>query len=79
MRAGLHIGECEITAGGIRGAAAEIARQIAERAEAAEILVSATVRDLVAGSSIRFQDKGTLDSGAAADLQLLTVVSEFNY
>jgi hypothetical protein len=76
MRAGLHIGECEIVRGGIRGAAVDTACQIAQRAEAGEVLVSATVRDLVAGSGIRFQVKGILECGEAlAHLQFLTVVS----
>src|SRR5262249_30028697 len=58
IRAGLHIGECEITSNGIRGAAVETARQIAQQVDDAGILVSRTVRDLVAGSGIRFQHKG---------------------
>jgi pimeloyl-ACP methyl ester carboxylesterase len=79
MRAGLHIGECEITGGGIRGAAVEAARQIAQHAEA-EILVSATIRDLVTGSGIRFQHKGILECGGSpAELQLLTVDSGIIY
>ena len=62
--------------GGIRGAAVEAACQIAQYAGAAEILVSTTVRDLVAGSGIRFQHKGTLECGGVlANLQFLTVDS----
>ena len=80
MRAGLHIGECEISGGVIRGAAVETARKIAQNAEAEEILASATVRDLVAGSGIRFRHKGTLDSGdASARLPFLAVDSGINY
>ncbi len=76
VRAGLHIGECEISSGGIRGTAVETACQIAHHAGAEEILVSATVRDLVAGSGIRFQHKGILDlGGALPHLQFLTVNS----
>jgi pimeloyl-ACP methyl ester carboxylesterase/DNA-binding winged helix-turn-helix (wHTH) protein len=76
MRAGLHIGECEITGGGIRGAAVETARQLAHHAGAEEILLSATVRDLVAGSGLRFQHKGVLDLGEALPrLQFLTLDS----
>jgi class 3 adenylate cyclase len=80
MRAGLHIGECEIGGGVIRGAAVETARKIAQNAEAEEILASATVRDLVSGSGIRFRYKGALDSGGgSANLPLLAVDSGINY
>ena len=58
----------------------ETARQIALEAEAGEILVSATVRDLVSGSGIQFQAKGSLGrSSAAGELQLLTVVPDLTY
>ena len=80
MRAGLHIGECEITSSGIRGAAVETARQMAQHAGAAEILVSATVRDLVAGSGIRFRHNGVLEPGGALPhLQFLTLDSAAGY
>jgi pimeloyl-ACP methyl ester carboxylesterase len=79
IRAGVHIGECETTGTGIRGAAVEIAQQIARYAAAAEILVSTTVRDLVSGSGIRFQHKGTLDHVEGASLQVLTVESAVPY
>jgi pimeloyl-ACP methyl ester carboxylesterase/DNA-binding winged helix-turn-helix (wHTH) protein len=80
IRAGLHIGECQISGGIIRGAAVETARKIAQNAEVEEILASATVRDLVAGSGIRFRHKGTLDSGgASARLPYLVVDSGINY
>jgi pimeloyl-ACP methyl ester carboxylesterase len=80
MRAGLHIGECEISGGVIRGAAVETARKIAQNAGEEEILASATVRDLVAGSGIRFRQKGTLDSSdTSARLPFLAVDSGINY
>jgi len=80
MRAGLHIGECEISGGVIRGAAVETARKIAQNAGAEEILASATVRDLVAGSGIRFRHKGILDSGdASIRLPFLAVDPGINY
>ena len=80
MRAGLHIGECEITNGGIRGAAVDIARQISQCAEAKEILASATVRDLVSGSGLRFQHKQMLDgSGPQSELSLLAVQPDAIY
>ncbi len=58
MRAGLHTGECEILAGRVGGVAAEVGVQVAERAIAGEVLVSSTVKDLVAGSGIGFVERG---------------------
>jgi len=58
MRAGLHTGECEIVDGQVAGVAAEIGVCIANEAHAGEVLVSSTVKDLVAGSGIRFEDRG---------------------
>lgn len=57
-RAGLHTGECEIVDGKVAGAAAEIGECVANEAEAGEVLVSGTVKDLVAGSGIKFEDRG---------------------
>lgn len=59
MRSGLHTGECEITDGKVTGRATDICLQIAFQAGPNEILVSNTVKDLVAGSGIRFADRGT--------------------
>ncbi|HKV37302.1 MAG TPA: alpha/beta fold hydrolase [Pyrinomonadaceae bacterium] len=57
-RAGLHTGECEIVDGKVAGQAAEIGECVANEAEAGEVLVSGTVKDLVAGSGIKFEDRG---------------------
>ena len=57
-RAGLHTGECEIVDGKVSGAAAEIGVCVANEAKAGEVLVSSTVKDLVAGSGIKFEDQG---------------------
>ena len=57
-RAGLHTGECEIVNGKVSGAAAEIGECVANEAKAGEVLVSSTVKDLVAGSGINFEDRG---------------------
>jgi pimeloyl-ACP methyl ester carboxylesterase/DNA-binding winged helix-turn-helix (wHTH) protein/class 3 adenylate cyclase len=56
---GLHTGECEIADGQVGGAAAQMCLCVANEAEAGEVLVSSTVKDLVAGSGIRFEDRGT--------------------
>jgi pimeloyl-ACP methyl ester carboxylesterase/DNA-binding winged helix-turn-helix (wHTH) protein len=58
MRAGLHTGECDVVDGKVSGTAAEIGVRVANKAAAGEVLVSNTVKDLVAGSGIRFEDRG---------------------
>jgi pimeloyl-ACP methyl ester carboxylesterase len=58
IRAGLHTGECEVTDGKIAGIAVHTGARVAALAAADEVLVSSTVRDLVAGSGIRFDEKG---------------------
>ena len=58
MRAGLHTGECDVVGGKVGGVAAEIGVRVANKAAAGEVLVSNTVKDLVAGSGIRFEDRG---------------------
>lgn len=72
--AGLHTGECAVTGNGIRGGAVETARRIEEHAAVGELIVSATVRDLVAGSGIPFRQKGLLKADrSSAALPLLLV------
>jgi class 3 adenylate cyclase len=58
VRAGVHTGECEIIDGKPGGLTVAVGARISAAAEAGEVLVSATVKDLVAGSSIVFQDRG---------------------
>jgi pimeloyl-ACP methyl ester carboxylesterase len=58
IRAGLHVGECELRGDDIGGLAVHIGARVAGLAAPGEILVSRTVRDLVAGSGIRFADRG---------------------
>jgi pimeloyl-ACP methyl ester carboxylesterase/DNA-binding winged helix-turn-helix (wHTH) protein len=58
MRAGLHTGECDIVDGQVGGIAARIGVGVANKAEAGEVLVSSTVKDLTAGSGLRFEDRG---------------------
>ena len=57
-RAGVHTGEIEQASGGVRGIAVHIAARIAASAGAGEVLVSGTVKDLVAGSGIAFEERG---------------------
>jgi class 3 adenylate cyclase len=58
IRAGLHTGECEVTDGKIAGIAVSIGARISSLAAPGEVLVSSTVKDLVAGSGIQFEDRG---------------------
>ena len=73
-RAGLHTGEVERDNAAIRGIAVHIAARIASLAAANEILVSSTVRDLVAGSGLAFVDRGSHQlKGVDGERQLLAV------
>ena len=58
VRAGVHTGECEQVDGKLAGAAVVIGARISAAARTGEILVSATVRDLVAGSGLEFEPRG---------------------
>jgi pimeloyl-ACP methyl ester carboxylesterase len=58
VRSGLHTGEIELKRDDIAGIAVHIAARVAAEAEAGETVVSSTVRDLVAGSGLRFEDRG---------------------
>jgi len=60
VRAGLHTGECELLDGKIEGIAVHIGARIASLAGPSEVLVSSTVKDLVAGSGIEFRDRGSV-------------------
>jgi len=59
IRAGVHTGECELADGRLRGIAVHIGARVAAEAAPGEVLVSSTVRDLVAGSGLRFAERGT--------------------
>ena len=58
VRAGLHTGECELVGGKIAGLAVNIGARIAALAAPNEVLVSSTVKDLVAGSDLGFEERG---------------------
>ena len=61
VRAGLHAGECEVVDGKIGGIAVHIGARVASNASTGEVLVSSTVKDLVAGSGISFSDRGPIE------------------
>ncbi len=58
IRSGVHTGECEVSDGKIVGVAVSIGARIASLAGPGEVLVSSTVKDLVAGSGLMFEDRG---------------------
>ncbi|MEX1262546.1 MAG: adenylate/guanylate cyclase domain-containing protein [Actinomycetota bacterium] len=58
VRAGVHAGEVETMSGKVAGIAVVIGARVGARAAASEVLVSQTVKDLVVGSDLAFQDRG---------------------
>jgi class 3 adenylate cyclase len=59
LRVGLHTGECERHDGKLTGIAVPVGARVASMAGPGEVLVSSTVKDLVAGSGLAFDDRGT--------------------
>ena len=58
IRAGLHTGECELMGDKLAGIAVHIGARVAAKAQSGDVLVSNTVKDLVAGSGLSFRDRG---------------------
>jgi class 3 adenylate cyclase/pimeloyl-ACP methyl ester carboxylesterase len=58
VRAGVHTGECELHDGKVTGIAVSMGARVSAAAAPGEVLVSSTVKDLVAGSGIEFEDRG---------------------
>ena len=58
VRTGLHTGEVELSEDDVRGIAVHVASRVASLAGPSEVLVSRTVKDLVAGSGMRFIERG---------------------
>jgi DNA-binding SARP family transcriptional activator/pimeloyl-ACP methyl ester carboxylesterase len=74
VRAGLHTGEVELIGEGVRGIAVHIGARVAAEAGPGEVLVSQTVRDLVAGSGLEFDDRGSGElAGVPGEWRLLAV------
>jgi pimeloyl-ACP methyl ester carboxylesterase/class 3 adenylate cyclase len=75
VRAGLHTGECEVIDGKIVGIAVHTGARVASLAHAGEVLVSSTVKDLVAGSGIRFEDRGTHELKGVGEWRLYALLT----
>jgi pimeloyl-ACP methyl ester carboxylesterase len=74
IRAGLHTGECELMRDKIGGIAVHTGARVAAAAEPGEVLVSSTVKDLVAGSGIVFADRGERELKGVGSWHLYSVV-----
>ena len=76
IRAGLHTGECEVVNGKIGGIAVHIGARVAAEARPGEVLVSQTVRDLVAGSGLAFEQRGVAElKGVPGEWRLYAVTA----
>ncbi|MGQ0671110.1 MAG: adenylate/guanylate cyclase domain-containing protein [Actinomycetota bacterium] len=74
VRAGLHTGECELVEGKVGGIAVHIGARVAAEAAPGEVLVSSTVKDLVAGSGIGFRERGVAElKGVPGEWRLYSV------
>ena len=74
VRAGLHTGECELVGQDVGGIAVNIGARVGAIADGGEVLVSSTVKDLVVGSGIEFEDKGLHSlKGVSGDWHLFAV------
>ena len=74
LRVGLHTGEIEVIGEDVGGLAVHIAARVTSLAGPSEVVVSSTVRDLVVGSGLDFQDRGTHElRGVPGDWRLWTV------
>jgi pimeloyl-ACP methyl ester carboxylesterase len=76
VRAGLHAGECELMNGKVGGIAVHIGARVAAEAGPSEVVVSSTVKDLVAGSGIEFRERGATElKGVPGEWRLFAVVA----
>ena len=73
-RAGVHTGECELFADKVAGLAVHTGARVASQAAPGELLVSSTVKDLVAGSGITFEDRGERELKGVGTWRLYSVV-----
>jgi pimeloyl-ACP methyl ester carboxylesterase len=76
VRAGLHAGECELIDGKVGGVAVHTGARVASEAAPGEVLVSSTVKDLVAGSGLQFGDRGLHALKGLGDWHLYAVLRD---
>src|SRR4029077_13541013 len=76
---GLHTGECEVLDGKVGGIAVHIGARVAKEAQPGEVLVSSTVKDLVAGSGLRFRESGTAELKGVPEQWRLYAVESAGY
>ena len=73
IRAGLHTGECELVGEKVAGLAVNVGARVAAQARPGEVLVTSTVKDLVAGSGLQFEERGAAElKGVPGRWQLYT-------
>jgi class 3 adenylate cyclase len=71
---GIHTGQCDISEGDVSGIAVHVASRVLSTAAPGEILVSGTVRDLLLGSGVKFEDRGRHSlKGIEGDWQLFAL------
>jgi class 3 adenylate cyclase len=58
LKVGVHTGRCELSDGDVTGIAVHVAARVLAAAEAGEVLVSGTIRDVLLGSEFKFEDRG---------------------
>jgi class 3 adenylate cyclase len=75
LRIGIHTGECELLGDKVAGIAVHTGARIAALAAPNEMLVSATVRDLVSGSGILFEDRGEHELKGVGERRIYAVAS----
>jgi class 3 adenylate cyclase len=75
VRVGVHTGECEVIDGKLGGLTVVIGARVAAHADGGEVLVSGTVRDLVAGSGIDFEQRGIRELKGLGEWPVYAVAS----
>jgi class 3 adenylate cyclase len=75
IRVGVHTGECDVVDGKLSGLGVVIGSRVATQAEEGQVLVSGTVRDLVAGSGIQFEPRGVRELKGLGEWPLYVVTA----
>ena len=77
VRAGVHTGECEVIDNKMGGLAVNIGSRICALARPSEVLASQTIKDLVAGAGLRFEERGAHElKGIPGEWRLFTLVMD---